>query len=159
MTVMNLLNVPEYDSRQGASPPSGIVVKTQSRELELTYDLADGGQEIFHLPFEFLRVYSPSAEVVGHGPGQEILQVGKRSVGLDGLEPVGQYAVKPLFSDGHSSGLYSWGYLRWLVSHQTALWQNYLARLEAAGESRDAGPKSGSTAAGSGCPSVKVEQL
>jgi DUF971 family protein len=89
------------------------------------------------LPFELLRVYSPSAEVQGHGPGQEVLQVGKRDVQIQALEPVGHYAVKPTFSDGHDSGLFTWEYLAWLGANQDELWQNYLDRLAAAGASRD----------------------
>jgi DUF971 family protein len=116
--------------------PSRIVVHTQSRILELGF--ADGTE--FRLPFEFLRVYSPSAEVRGHGPGQEVLQVGKRDVGIDGVEPVGHYAIQPHFSDGHSTGIYSWEYLHWLGSRQPALWNDYLERLAAAGASRDPEP-------------------
>lgn len=127
--------------------PTRIVVHQQSRILELGF--ADG--QAFRLPFELLRVYSPSAEVRGHGPGQEVLQVGKREVGIEAIEPVGHYAIQPRFSDGHDTGIYSWDYLHWLGSQQTMLWQDYLARLQAAGASRDAptdahGP--GSAAAG-----------
>jgi DUF971 family protein len=113
--------------------PSSVVLHQSSKVLELSY--ADG--RVFRLPFELLRVYSPSAEVVGHGPGQEVLQVGKRQVGLDRLDPVGQYALQPRFSDGHDTGLYSWSYLFWLGEHQEALWNNYLERLAAAGGSRE----------------------
>jgi DUF971 family protein len=122
--------VPDQDT----PVPTRIVVHTQSRLLELGF--ADG--RVFRLPFELLRVYSPSAEVRGHGPGQEVLQVGKRDVGIDALEPVGHYAVQPRFSDGHATGIYSWDYLFWLGSNQDALWQDYLARIAAAGASRDA---------------------
>ena len=101
--------------------------------LELQY--ADGGS--FRLPFEFLRVYSPSAEVRGHGPGQEVLQTGKREVDIRALEPVGSYALQPVFSDGHSTGIYSWEYLYELGERQEELWAEYLARLQAAGASRD----------------------
>jgi DUF971 family protein len=114
--------------------PTAITLRGKSRLLELAF--ADG--TVFRLPFEFLRVHSPSAEVQGHGPGQEVLQVGKRDVVIDALEPVGNYAVRPQFSDGHSSGLFSWEYLYWLGQHQTELWQSYLQRLESAGASRDA---------------------
>lgn len=125
--------------------PADIVVHAASRVLELRYE--DG--RAFRLPFEFLRVLSPSAEVRGHGPGQETLQVGKRDVTLDALEPVGHYAVRPVFSDGHSSGIYSWDYLLELGERQETLWRDYLARLEAAGASRDAQPAgSDPTAAG-----------
>ena len=113
--------------------PSDIVVHSASRVLELAY--ADG--RTFRLPFEFLRVYSPSAEVRGHGPGQEVLQVGKRDVTLQSLEPVGNYAVRPIFSDGHASGIYSWEYLLELGLHHDAMWRDYLDRLAAAGASRD----------------------
>ncbi len=113
--------------------PTNIVLHQKSKTLELSFD--DGAH--FQLPFEFLRVMSPSAEVKGHGPGQEVLQVGKRDVLLTGIEPVGSYAVQLTFDDGHDSGLYSWEYLHRLGSNQKALWQEYLGELEAAGESRD----------------------
>ncbi len=112
--------------------PTRIVVHQASRLLEIEFE----DQRIFKLPFELMRVYSPSAEVRGHGPGQEVLQVGKRDVGITTLEPVGNYAVQPTFDDGHSSGIFSWDYLYWLGDEQDSLWQDYLARLEAAGESR-----------------------
>jgi DUF971 family protein len=92
---------------------------------------------IFCLPFEFLRVYSPSAEVRGHGPGQALLQVGKRNVTVTALEPVGHYGVRPIFSDGHASGIYTWDTLYQLGQHQETLWADYLAQLAAAGASRD----------------------
>jgi len=114
--------------------PTRIVVHKQSRVLEIEY--ADG--KLFTLPFEFLRVYSPSAEVRGHGPGQEVLQTGKREVGIDQLDTVGHYAVQPHFSDGHATGIYSWDYLYWLGDNQDALWEDYLQRLLEAGASRDA---------------------
>lgn len=113
--------------------PTRIVVHQQSRVLEIEFD--DGRH--FRLPFEFLRVHSPSAEVRGHGPGQETLQVGKREVGIDRVEPVGHYAIQPYFNDGHSSGLYSWDYLHWLGTQETRLWQEYLRKLAEAGASRD----------------------
>jgi len=116
--------------------PVRIVVHTQSRILELGF--ADGTE--FRLPFEFLRVQSPSAEVRGHGPGQEVLQVGKRDVRIDSLEPVGHYAIQPHFSDGHSTGIFSWEYLHWLGSNQASLWSDYLERLASAGASRDPEP-------------------
>jgi DUF971 family protein len=119
-----------------APVPRSIVVHQQSAVVELAYE--DGRS--FRLPFEFLRVYSPSAEVVGHGPGQEVLQVGKRDVTIQSLAPVGQYAVQPHFSDGHDTGLYSWSYLYWLAQHQSALWQDYLNRLAAAGATRERQP-------------------
>ncbi len=114
--------------------PTAITVHQQSRVLEVGFD--DGAT--FRLPFELMRVYSPSAEVQGHGPGQEVLQTGKREVGLLGLEPVGNYAVQPSFSDGHDTGIFSWDYLYFLGSQQEALWKQYEQRLEAAGMSRDA---------------------
>jgi DUF971 family protein len=113
--------------------PTEIVLHQKSKTLEIAFD--DG--ERFTLPFEFLRVLSPSAEVRGHGPGQEVLQVGKRDVVLTELEPMGSYAIKLTFDDGHDTGLYTWEYLHHLGSHQEALWQDYLQQLEAAGESRD----------------------
>jgi len=91
----------------------------------------------FRLPYEFLRVYSPSAEVRGHGPGQEVLQTGKRAVEIRSLEPVGAYAVQPVFSDGHDTGIYSWEYLYWLGENQERLWAEYLDKLQRAGASRD----------------------
>ena len=114
--------------------PSNVVLHTASRVLEIAFD--DGAS--FRLPFEFLRVYSPSAEVRGHGHGQETLQIGKRDVTINTLEPVGHYAIKPTFSDGHDSGIYSWDYLYELGTSQERLWAEYLQRLEAAGASRDA---------------------
>jgi DUF971 family protein len=113
--------------------PTEITLHAQSRVLEIAY--SDG--RVFRLPFEFLRVFSPSAEVKGHGPGQETLQVGKRDVTITHLEPVGHYAVQPVFSDGHASGIFSWAYLYELGSTQDELWRGYLARLQAAGASRD----------------------
>ena len=119
--------------KTGAPTPQAITVHELSRVLEVTF--SDGAT--FRLPFELMRVYSPSAEVQGHGPGQEVLQTGKREVGLVGLEPVGNYAVKPVFSDGHESGIFSWDYLYELGATQDRLWTDYLARLDAAGVGRD----------------------
>jgi DUF971 family protein len=113
--------------------PTEIKLHQASRAMELTF--ADGTS--FRLPYEFLRVYSPSAEVRGHGPGQETLQVGKREVTIAELEPVGHYAIRPKFSDGHDTGIYSWDYLYDLGERHDELWQRYLARLAAAGASRD----------------------
>lgn len=113
--------------------PTAITVHQQSRVLEVAF--ADG--RVFSLPFELMRVYSPSAEVKGHGPGQETLQTGKRNVQLLALEPVGHYAVQPTFSDGHDSGIFSWDYLYFLGSQQDELWRQYEARLAAARVSRD----------------------
>jgi len=117
------------------SNPTGLTVHSKSRYLEVSFD--DGAS--FNIPFELLRVYSPSAEVKGHGPGQEVLQVGKRDVGIRGVEPVGNYGVKPLFTDGHESGIYTWDYLYKLGNEQDALWQDYLGRLHAAGYEGDSG--------------------
>jgi DUF971 family protein len=113
--------------------PTDIKLHQKSRVMEIGF--SDGSR--FELSFELLRVYSPSAEVRGHGPGQEVLQVGKRDVDISTLEPVGSYAVQPTFSDGHSSGIYSWEYLHWLGSQRDTLWQQYLERLAEAGASRD----------------------
>lgn len=110
-----------------------IILHQQSKVLELAFD--DGVR--YKLPFEFLRVCSPSAEVRGHGPGQETLQVGKRNVLLVGIEPAGNYALKMIFNDGHDSGLYTWEYLHELGQFQDAMWHDYLTKLDAAGESRD----------------------
>ena len=112
--------------------PTEITLHQQSLALEIAF--ADGTR--YHLPYEFLRVYSPSAEVRGHGPGQEILQAGKQDVNVLGVEPVGSYAMKIVFDDGHDSGLYTWEYLRHLGSSQHTLWQEYLRQPETAGESR-----------------------
>ncbi len=114
--------------------PTAVTVHQQSRVLEVGF--ADGNK--FRIPFELMRVYSPSAEVQGHGPGQEVLQTGKREVEVVALEPVGNYAVLPMFSDGHNTGIYSWDYLYFLGSQQAQLWQQYEERLGAAGLSRDA---------------------
>lgn len=135
-----------------AAPESGVPMPTQvivhklSRILELGF--ADGST--FRLPFELLRVYSPSAEVRGHGPGQEVLQVGKREVGIDSIEPVGHYGLQPRFTDGHDTGIFGWDYLHWLGTNQSRLWQEYLDRLKAAGASRDPAPAPASTASSAG---------
>ena len=115
-------------------PPESLTVHTLSRVLELRWP--DGAH--FRLPFELMRVYSPSAEVQGHGPGQEVLQTGKREVEITALAPVGNYAVQPRFSDGHESGIFTWGYLHELGTRQDELWRQYLDRLAAAGLDRDA---------------------
>lgn len=116
-----------------AAPPVDLTLHARSRVLEVAF--ADG--LTCRLPFELLRVYSPSAEVQGHGPGQEVLQTGKRGVGIIDLEPVGNYAIRPTFSDGHDSGLYTWAWLRYLGEHQEALWADYEERLARAGVDRD----------------------
>lgn len=114
--------------------PESITVHGASRVLEVGF--SDGAR--FRIPFELMRIYSPSAEVQGHGPGQEVLQTGKREVTVVGLEPVGNYAVKPIFSDGHDSGIFSWEYLYMLGSRQQQLWADYEQRLAVAGVERDA---------------------
>ena len=113
--------------------PQDITVHGQSRLLEVSF--ANG--QAFRIPFELMRIYSPSAEVQGHGPGQEVLQTGKRQVTLTALEPVGNYAVKPIFSDGHDSGIFSWDYLYFLGTQQDELWDAYAKRLQEAGVQRD----------------------
>lgn len=113
--------------------PTALTVHQSSRQLEVAFD--DGAS--FRIPFELMRVYSPSAEVQGHGPGQEVLQTGKRGVGIDAIEPVGHYAVQPRFSDGHDSGIFSWEYLYRLGAEQAALWVRYEERLAEAGVGRD----------------------
>ena len=124
-----------------APTPQALTVHEQSRVLEVGF--SDGAP--LSIPFELMRVYSPSAEVQGHGPGQEVLQTGKRNVALVNLEPVGNYAVKPTFSDGHDSGIFTWDYLYELGQKQDALWAQYTERLAAAGADRDApmAPKGG----------------
>lgn len=114
--------------------PTDILLHQQSRRLEIAF--SDGKR--FDFTFEFLRVHSPSAEVRGHGPGQEVLQTGKRGVEITALEPVGNYALQPTFSDGHSTGIYSWDYLHEIGERRDALWSEYLGRLAAAGASREA---------------------
>ena len=114
--------------------PESLTVHGQTKVLEIGF--SDGAQ--FRIPFELMRIYSPSAEVQGHGPGQEVLQTGKRQVTVIDIEPVGNYAVKPTFSDGHDSGLFTWEYLYFLGDQQAALWQQYEERLQAAGPDRDA---------------------
>jgi DUF971 family protein len=122
------------ESAPAAAPsPTEIKLHRRSRAMEISF--SDG--KVFRLPYELLRVYSPSAEVRGHGPGQEVLQTGKREVEIASLEPVGSYAVQPTFSDGHATGIFSWDYLYHLGENQDRLWKEYLARLEAAGAGRD----------------------
>jgi DUF971 family protein len=112
--------------------PTDITLHQKSRLMQIRFD--DGRE--FRLPYEYLRVYSPSAEVRGHGPGQEVLQTGKQAVEILSLEAVGAYAIQPVFSDGHSTGIYSWDYLYELGEKQAELWAEYLAKLEAAHGSR-----------------------
>ena len=124
--------------------PTELTVRQKSKVLDIAFD--DG--TAFSLPFELLRVYSPSAEVRGHGTGQEVLQVGKRDVGVTALEPVGNYAVQPTFSDGHNTGLFTWEYLYKLGSEQQALWADYMKRLHEAGFEGDSGREPGAVVAG-----------
>ena len=130
--------------------PQSIDVLLESRVLELGY--ADG--TVLALPFELLRVYSPSADVMGHGPGQETLQTGKRGVEIVDLQTVGHYAIQPTFSDGHQSGIFTWDYLYRLGTQRDALWQEYLDRLAAAGKDRDQpmpGQQGGHSCGSGGC--------
>jgi DUF971 family protein len=120
----------------GKNTPSPTEIKLHQKSHVLEIAFADG--KSFMLPYEFLRVYSPSAEVRGHGPGQEVLQVGKKNVEIKQMEPVGTYAVQPVFSDGHDTGIYSWDYLYGLGLNQDEMWQHYLKRMEEAGASREA---------------------
>jgi DUF971 family protein len=113
--------------------PTGITLHQKSRALEIGF--SDGAT--FRLPYEYLRVYSPSAEVQGHGPGQEVLQVGKRNIEIRSVDPVGSYALQPTFSDGHATGIYSWAYLYYLGANEQKLWAQYLDRLAKAGAGRD----------------------
>ena len=119
--------------------PTGLTVHNKSRVLDIEF--SDGAS--YSIPFELLRVYSPSAEVMGHGPGQEVLQVGKREVGIAGIEPVGNYAVQPTFSDGHNTGIFTWEYLYKLGSEKDALWATYMDRLHASGFDGDSGREPG----------------
>ena len=119
-----------------APTPTEILLHQKSRVLEIGF--SDGKR--FRLPCEFLRVYSPSAEVRGHGPGQEVLQVGKKDVEITELEPVGAYAVRPKFSDGHDTGIYSWDYFYTLGVNQDEMWRRYLERIDEAGASREHEP-------------------
>ena len=129
--------------RSETPSPESITLHGASRVLEVGF--ADGS--VFRIPFELMRIFSPSAEVQGHGPGQEVLQTGKRDVEVVTLEPVGNYAVKPVYSDGHDSGIFSWDYLYFLGSQQAELWQDYERRLQEAGADRDA-PMAGKAAHG-----------
>lgn len=136
--------------KAGSPTPQSITVHGHSHVLEVVF--SDGAA--FRIPFELMRVYSPSAEVAGHGPGQEVLQTGQRNVTLESLEPVGNYAVQPTFSDGHDTGIFSWDYLYELGQRQDELWRDYLARLEAAGADRDTPmPAKAAHLSGSGCGS------
>lgn len=131
-----------------APVPTEIAVRKTSRVLELSY-----GDTYYQLTFEFLRVYSPSAEVRGHGPGQEVLQTGKRHVDIQGIEPVGHYAIRPIFSDGHDSGIYTWELLNAFCQNQQSMWDAYLRKLEAAGHPGESGRDVLMTKSGGGCAS------
>ena len=120
--------------RSETPSPTALTLHGASRVLEVGF--SDGST--YRIPFELMRVYSPSAEVQGHGPGQEVLQTGKREVDVVSLEPVGNYGVKPTFSDGHDSGIFSWDYLYFLGTQQAQLWDEYGQRLRDAGVDRDA---------------------
>lgn len=127
--------------------PLSFKVRKVSRVVEIVFD--DGAE--FSLPFELLRVYSPSAEVRGHAPGDEILQTGKRLVEVTAMEPVGNYGIKPIFSDGHGSGIYTWEYLYELGRDQAALWEKYLRELELAGFTRESGRDAPMVVQAAGC--------
>lgn len=129
----------------GAPAPTNITAHSKAKVLEVAF--SDGAT--FRIPFELMRIYSPSAEVMGHGPGQEVLQTGKRKVALLGLEPIGNYAVQPTFTDGHDTGIFSWDYLYFLGSTEAQLWADYEKRLATAGVERDA-PMSQTSGSGSG---------
>jgi DUF971 family protein len=124
-------------SEAPAAHPTEVKLHQSSRILEIAF--SDGQR--FRLPYEFLRVHSPSAEVRGHGPGQEVLQVGKRDVAITEVEAVGHYAIRPTFSDGHDTGIFSWDYLYEIGRRHDELWQRYLERLAEAGQSRDGAKK------------------
>lgn len=132
--------------RKNSPTPQALTLHSQSRVLQISF--SDGSD--FRIPFELMRVYSPSAEVQGHGAGQEVLQSGKRLVDIEALDPVGNYAVQPRFSDGHDTGIFSWDYLYFLGSEQARLWQDYEKRLLEAGRDRDTPMP---VAAGHGCAS------
>ena len=129
--------------------PTALTLHKASRSLEISFD--DLG--CVSLSCEFLRVHSPSAEVRGHGQGQEILQTGMRAIEITAIEPVGNYAIRPVFSDGHDSGIYSWDFLHSLCSEHEQLWQIYLKRLEAAGFTHDSGRDTPMVKQGAGCAS------
>jgi len=122
-----------HSERTPAPNPTELVVHQQSGLLEIAFDDA----QRVSIPIELMRVYSPSAEVLGHGPGQETLQTGKRHVGILSIDPVGHYGIKPTFTDGHDSGIFTWPYLLQLGQEQESLWSDYLRRLAAAGKDRD----------------------
>jgi DUF971 family protein len=124
-----------YDPAPMSESPTPTEIKLHQKSRLLEVAFSDGRS--FSLSYEFLRVFSPSAEVRGHGPGQEVLQTGKRDVDVISLDPVGSYAVQPTFSDGHATGIYSWDYLYSLGADRERLWGEYLKKLASAGQSRD----------------------
>ena len=124
-----------YDPPPMSDSPTPTEIKLRQKSRVLDIDFSDGRS--FSLPFEFLRVFSPSAEVRGHGPGQEVLQTGRRNVDIVSLDPVGSYAVQPTFSDGHATGIYAWNYLYSLGTDQERLWSDYLRKLVDANANRD----------------------
>lgn len=128
---------------------TALEVHKASRTLDISFD----DESSFTISLELMRVYSPSAEVRGHGAGQETLQTGKREVGLTAIEPVGNYAVRPIFSDGHDSGIFTWDYLHWLGANRDSLWEDYLRRLEASGYTRESGRDASMAKTGGGCAS------
>jgi DUF971 family protein len=132
-----------------APNPTVLTVHQLSRVLEVGFD--DGAH--FRIPFELMRIYSPSAEVQGHGPGQEVLQTGKRGVGVEDIQAVGHYAVQPRFSDGHDTGIFSWEYLYKLGANEAELWRQYEQRLLDAGADRDAPMVAAAAAGGGACAS------
>jgi DUF971 family protein len=121
----------------GLNPNSPIPTEIKLHQQSKVMEVAFNDDSRFNLPYEYLRVFSPSAEVRGHGPGQEVLQVGKKNIEIKAIEPVGQYAVVLVFSDGHDSGIYSWDYLYDLGAKQEFYWNSYLRRMEEAGASRE----------------------
>lgn len=125
----------EFSKSKPLPVPTGLTLHNKSRMLDVAFD--DGSE--FSFSFEFLRVFSPSAEVQGHGKGQEVLQIGKRDIDIAAIEPVGNYAIQPTFSDGHNSGLFSWVYLHELGTKQDELWEQYLTQLHDAGYPGDTG--------------------
>ena len=139
-----------YDPAPMSDAPTPTEIKLHQKSHLLEIVFSDGRS--FSLSYELLRVFSPSAEVRGHGPGQEVLQTGKRNIDIVSLEPVGSYAVQPVFSDGHATGIYSWDYLYSLGAGQDRLWADYLDKLVAAGADRNSEqvPASGKTVAGKG---------
>ena len=137
------------DSTRGQPQPINITLHQASKLLSIEYD---DGQK-FDLSCEFLRVWTPSAEARGHSPGQEVLQVGKRNVSIERIEPIGHYAVRLVFSDGHDTGLYSWETLYEFGQHRDELWQAYLDKVAASGASRESADEVGAVSGGGSCGS------